>query len=76
MFLRFYISLRKVLNLRELFMIFQKKQKYLRKIKRNEISEIEKGNIYPCIIFLHRSFPFFSLYSYLFTIANAWSPII
>ena len=45
MFLLFYISLKKVLNLQELFMIFQRRRKYLRNfelIKRNEIYEIEK----------------------------------
>lgn len=48
MFLLFYISLKKALNLQELFMIFQRRRKYLRNfelIKRNKIYEIEKKRL-------------------------------
>nr|QOW84046.1 ribosomal protein S16 [Prunus davidiana var. potaninii] len=44
MFLLFYISLKKVLNLQELFMIFQKRRGFLRSFalinKQNSINEI------------------------------------
>lgn len=83
MFLLFYISLQKALNLQELFMIFQRRQRFLTNfalIKRNSINEIKKKCGDDSYIIYSRTFSILFLllllYSCLFLIVPIESHVI